>query len=148
MNPELIPMTDLLPQRPPMVMLDRIIHFDGTFTRGILLIREDNVFAREGKFMESGMLEAMAQTAAARTSLAQRALPGAGTRPPQIGVIGSIQNFRLNFLPDCGSSIETEIELVHEVMNASMIKGRVLSEGKQACSAELKIFLTETNPRS
>lgn len=148
MNPEFIPMSDLLPQRPPMVMLDRIMHFDGRHIRGKLLIREENVFVSQGKLLESGMLEAIAQTAAARTSLAQRSRPGSEALPPQVGVIGSIQNFRLNFLPDCGSVIETEIELLHEVMNASMIRGRVLSEGKEACSAEMKIFLTESGPLS
>jgi 3-hydroxymyristoyl/3-hydroxydecanoyl-(acyl carrier protein) dehydratase len=148
MNPANVSILDLLPQRPPMVMLDRLSFCEGVVARGELSIREENVFTCGGSFTESGMLEALAQTAAARTSLVQRSQAGAQGRPPQVGVIGSIKDFRLNFLPKTGDTIETEIELLHEFLNASVIRGRVLAGGAEACSAELKIFLTVSNPSS
>jgi 3-hydroxymyristoyl/3-hydroxydecanoyl-(acyl carrier protein) dehydratase len=129
-------------------MLDRLVHCEGMVAGGELLIREGNVFSRGASFTESGMLEALAQTAAARTSLVQRSQAGAENRPPQVGVKGSIKDFRLHFQPKTGETIETEIELLHEFLNASVIRGRVLVAGAEACSAELKIFLTEDHQAS
>lgn len=126
-----------------MVMIDSLDHCEGSMARGRLLVREDNVFFRDGALSESGMIEALAQTAAARTS--RMAGPGreGEERKAPVGVIGSISNFRLGFLPAAGQMIETEIEVVYEFMNASVVRGRVTVNGEEACTAEMKIFLTE-----
>jgi predicted hotdog family 3-hydroxylacyl-ACP dehydratase len=148
MNTGNVTILDLLPQRPPMVMLDRLIFCEGQVARGTLLVTADNVFTRDGVLTESGLIEAMAQTAAARTSLLQHSRAGEEKKAAAVGVIGSIKDFRLAFLPKTGQVIQTEIELLHEFMNASVIKGRVTVDGAEACSTEMKIFLTGDNPPS
>jgi predicted hotdog family 3-hydroxylacyl-ACP dehydratase len=148
MNPGEISILDLLPQRPPMVMLDRLTFCEGQVARGTLLVTGENVFTRDGVLTESGMLEAMAQTAAARTSLVRHSEGGDEKNSAPVGVIGSIKDFRLAFLPKTGQVIQTEIEVLHEFMNASVVRGRVTVDGVEACGTEMKIFLTEDNPPS
>ena len=131
-----------------MVMLDRLTFCEGQVARGMLLVTGGNVFTRDGVLSESGMIEAMAQTAAARTSMLQHSKGGDEKKSRPIGVIGSIKDFRLAFLPKTGQVILTEIEVLHEFMNASVVSGRVTVDGIEACGTEMKIFLTEDNPPS
>jgi 3-hydroxymyristoyl/3-hydroxydecanoyl-(acyl carrier protein) dehydratase len=137
---------DLIPQRPPMVMINQLISCEGPVATGRLKLLEGNVFIEEGKITESGMIEAMAQTAAARTGLLLRSKSDENSTNIPVGVIGSIRDFQLFFFPAVGQEMKMKIEVMHEFLNASVIKGTVEVNGKLACTAELKIFLTEDNP--
>jgi 3-hydroxymyristoyl/3-hydroxydecanoyl-(acyl carrier protein) dehydratase len=44
---------DLLPHRPPFVMVDRLTEFEGYYAATTTLIREDNIFCRDGLFCEA-----------------------------------------------------------------------------------------------
>jgi 3-hydroxymyristoyl/3-hydroxydecanoyl-(acyl carrier protein) dehydratase len=133
---------ELIPQRPPMLMLDQLISCEGPKAKGSLLVKEENVFLMNGQLTESGMIEAIAQTAAARTGwLMKNPGPVEDVRIP-VGVIGSIKDFRLHYLPMVNEEINTQIEVVHEFMNASIVKGSVSVQDRLACEVELKIFLT------
>ena len=61
-----ITLYELLPQRPPFVMIDRLISSDATFTVTQLQVRADNLFFAEGRLTASGLVENIAQTCAAR----------------------------------------------------------------------------------
>jgi predicted hotdog family 3-hydroxylacyl-ACP dehydratase len=134
---------DLLPQRAPMVMIDRLVSCEKQAAVGTLKIRDDNVFLHDGKLIESGMIEAMAQTAAARTGWSIYSKPGNEEKNIPVGVIGSIKDFHLYFYPEIDQKIEMKIEVKHEFMNASVIQGSVNVQNKLACEVEMKIFLTE-----
>ena len=56
----------LIPQKPPFIMIDRLVHFDEVFTRTEFKIVPDNIFVEGGKLLESGLVENIAQTCAAR----------------------------------------------------------------------------------
>ena len=56
----------LIPQRPPFVMIDKLLSFSETTTTTGLSIRADNIFVENGLFKEPGLVENIAQTAAAR----------------------------------------------------------------------------------
>ena len=51
----------LLPQRPPMVMVDRLLHCDPVLTETELTIHEDNIMVEDGRMGETGLLENVAQ---------------------------------------------------------------------------------------
>lgn len=138
---------DLIPQRPPMVMIDRLVSCEGPVAVARLKVREDNVFLKDGRLTESGMLEALAQTAAARTGWLMHSRAGQEKAEVPVGVIGSIKGFHLFFLPETGDEVETKVEVVHEFMNASVIKGSAMVRDKIACDVEMKIFLTEKDSR-
>jgi predicted hotdog family 3-hydroxylacyl-ACP dehydratase len=134
---------DLLPQRPPMVMVEGLLCCDEKTTMTSLTIREDNIFLKKGHLSPSGMLESMAQTAAARTGWMVKNKSGSENKKVPVGVIGSIKNFKLYFQPATGMVLTTTIEVQFEIMQATLVKARVEAEGKLAAEAELQIFLTE-----
>ena len=62
-----VAITELIPQRPPMVMVDRFEGIDAEDqSHTSLTVREDNLFVEEGALTECGLIEHMAQSAAAR----------------------------------------------------------------------------------
>ena len=54
-----------IPQKPPMVMVDRLVSIEGKTTITAFRISPDNIFVEKGLFREPGLIENMAQTAAA-----------------------------------------------------------------------------------
>lgn len=135
---------ELIPQRPPMVMVDELVMCENNRTVTRLKIREDNVLAGLDGFTFAGMMEAMAQTAAVRTGWILKKQPGGRNKKAPVGVIGSIKNFRLYFQPIAGSVITTSVTVQHEIMQATVALAKVEAEGRLAAEAELQIFLTET----
>ena len=136
-------MLDLIPQRPPMVMVDCLLSCDEKQVVSELTIREDNLFLNDKGFTSAGMMEAMAQTAAARTGFLMKNKPGGANKRVPNGVIGSIKNFRLFFQPLIGSVAIITVNIEHEVLQAMVVKGKVEANGKLAAECDMQIFLTE-----
>ncbi len=126
-----------IPQKPPMVMVDRLISAEDKEVVTSFLIREDNVFCSDGIFTEAGLIENMAQTAAAGIG----AKPATGNEKPPLGFIGGIRRLKINALPEAGQEITTHIQVEYEVANASIVKGRVFLNESVLAECELKIFL-------
>lgn len=139
-------MLELIPQRYPMVMVDCLVSCGEKQVVSQLTIRQDNLFLNKIGFTSAGMMEAMAQTAAARTGYLIKNQPGGTNKKAPIGVIGSIKNFVLYFQPLLGSVIETTVSIEHEVLQATVVKGKVEVDGKLAAESDLQIFLTEDQP--
>ena len=55
----------LIPQKPPFVMIDKLINFSETTTSTSFCIKADNIFVAHDYFKEPGLVENIAQTAAA-----------------------------------------------------------------------------------
>jgi predicted hotdog family 3-hydroxylacyl-ACP dehydratase len=135
--------TGYIPQRPPMVMIGKLLASVDKTTRTSLVIRTENLFVENGFFREPGLIENMAQTAAA----------GAGYRAsiqghtPSPGFIGGIRELVIRELPRAGDEIMTETEVEHEIFNATVVKARVFLAGRVIASCEMKIFLMDQNNR-
>ena len=56
----------LIPQRPPMVMIDRFYGIEEDTSWSGLTVTPDNLFCRDGVLQETGIIEHIAQSAAAR----------------------------------------------------------------------------------
>lgn len=128
-----------IPQKPPMVMVDRLIEVDGKTTVTAFLIRGDNVFCENGKFREPGLIENMAQTAAAGVG----SKPGHDGNAP-LGFIGGIRGLKINQFPNVGDEINTRVTILHEVFDATIVQGEVFIDNVQIASCELKIFLIKS----
>ena len=126
-----------IPQKPPMVMVDRLVRADEVIVESTFLIRDDNVFCDQGIFTEAGLVENMAQTAAA--GVGSRSYES-GKEPP-VGFIGGIRNLKIELYPEAGQVITTRIMVEHEVFNASVVRGEVLLDDRVIASCQLKIFL-------
>ncbi|HEY8379352.1 MAG TPA: hypothetical protein VIK91_22815 [Nannocystis sp.] len=85
------PVAELVPQRPPMLLLDEVVAAEGDTITCTALVRRDNPLAREGQLPAAAVLEYMAQTIAALAGLRARA---AGL-PPAIGLVAACRDFDL-----------------------------------------------------
>ena len=128
--------TDFIPQRPPMVMIGKLVSVEGKITTTSLLIRNDNIFCQEGIFREPGLIENMAQTAAAGAGYCA-ALEG---KAATSGFIGGIRNLQIVRMPEVGDEIITRVTVEHEVFNAAVVTGKVFLKSEMVASCELKIF--------
>jgi len=128
-----------IPQAAPFVMIDEVTKADDTISQTSFTIREGHLFVNNGQFTEPGLVENMAQTAAAGTGMkAQQS-----GQPAPVGYIGALKNLIIHELPQTGDTIITEINFIHQVINAHIVQGRILKDGREIASCELKIFLQQ-----
>ena len=129
---------ELIPQREPFIMVDKLIGFEEKKFTSTLLIYPDNYFSRNNSFQEEGIIENIAQTAAAGAGYAFRVKE----EDIKLGYIGAIKNVNIHSLPNVGSTITTTIELVGRVMNVDIVEGKVFDEKNNLiASSEMKIFI-------
>lgn len=134
-----IPLNELLPQRPPFVMIDRLVSCDDVYAVTELTIREDIIFVEDERLTSSGLIENIAQTCAARIGYLN--LKAGGT--VKIGVIGAISNLDIIRTPKVGEKLETTIELISEVFQMTLVEAVIRSNGEEIVRANMKIALTD-----
>jgi predicted hotdog family 3-hydroxylacyl-ACP dehydratase len=128
----------LIPQRPPMVMIDALVSAGEERAESTLVISNKNIFIKNGILREPGLVENIAQTAAARIGYICRQ----EKKPVPIGFIGAVQKLVIHKLPGAGKQIKTIIEIKNQVMNVTIITGTIWFEGDIIAQCEMKIFLT------
>lgn len=131
--------TAYIPQRNPFVMIDTILQADDKISKTEFSIRDGHLFVVNGCFTEPGLVENMAQTAAAGTGYK---LQQEG-KPTPVGYIGALKNLNIFSLPHTGDVITTEISFMMQVMNVHIVQGRIYNGGKEIANCELKIFLQQ-----
>lgn len=126
----------LIPQRPPMVEVDDFYGLENQRARCGLTVREDNLLLDGEHLSASGVLEHMAQSAAARAGY----LAVSGGERVKLGFIGSVNNVSFVRLPRIGEYITTTVEVLETVTSIALIavESRVGSEPVAAC--RMKIF--------
>lgn len=126
-----------IPQRPPFVFVDEIILCDKIYTKTKFLIKDDCIFLDNGKLLELGLLENIAQTCAARMGFLRDG------EEVKIGMIGSVDNFVFYFSPSINDTITTEIEVSAEVLNVVVISAKTYCKKNLLASCEMKVVLTD-----
>ena len=126
-----------IPQKPPMVMVDRIVDVKDKTTVTSFLIRDDNVFLSDGILREPGLIENIAQSAAAGIA----AVPGGEGEKPRLGFIGAIKELKIYKLPKAGDEIITSVTVTHEILNATVVEGKIHLLDQLIAECELRIFL-------
>lgn len=127
----------LIPQREPMVLVSGLHSVEENAVSTFLRIEEENIFVRDGKLQESGIIENIAQSAAVMNGY--RSL--AGGEPVQNGYIGAIKNLEITMLPECGALIVTRVIETYKVMDASIIEAEVRSDDLLVARCEMKVFM-------
>jgi predicted hotdog family 3-hydroxylacyl-ACP dehydratase len=129
---------DLIPQKPPFVLVDKLLYADESTSRCSFEIPEKNMFIKSGVFSTSGMVESMAQTAAAGTGylfmMKNKIVP--------VGYIGAVQKLEVIDWPPANAEITMEINLLTNILQVSLVSCRVKYMGKIMASCEMKIFIT------
>ena len=122
-----------------MVMIDNIISCYDRDVVTSFFIDEKNIFCKNGFFAEPGLVENIAQSAAAKIGF----LTKPGEKEILLGYICSIKDLVINFLPPVNSIITTEIIVENELMGFTIISGKVMSGDNLACKCEMRIFAQE-----
>ncbi len=130
-----------IPQRAPFVMVDCLYDCEEKYVRTGFQPKAENIFSQNGFFTEPGLIENMAQTAAAGTGYFFKQQ----NKPIPVGFIGAIKDFQLVKLPQVNELLITEISVVAEVMNASVIKAIISCNGNEVAFCEMKIFLLDVS---
>lgn len=135
-----IDVLDLLPQRPPIVMIDRLASCQSASSRSELAVRADNIFCdSEGRFTAFGMMENIAQTCAAHIGYCSL-LTG---QPIRLGFIGAMRHARVHRLPRVGERLTTQIDVLEEVFGMMLVAATVSVDGQAVCECEMKIALSD-----
>lgn len=107
----------LLPQKFPFVMVDKMFSYTETEIVSGLKIQEDNIFFHNGILVESGLIEHMAQSVALHTGyeffLKQEIAP--------TGYIGSIKNIEIKELPKLHDEIKTTVTILQRFGGITLV---------------------------
>lgn len=129
----------LIPQRRPFVMIDRLLSFDKIESSTDFVIREDNIFCKDGLFLETGIMENIAQTCAARIGN----ININNNESVKIGVIGSIKDLVITKLPKVGATLITKVKVLSEVFAITLVEAEVYDNDELIAKCEMKISLTD-----
>lgn len=131
--------TNYIPQKPPIVMIDEVISCSEKEIVSRLEVTENNMFVLDGKLTESGLVENIAQTAAAKVGYEchQRNIP------VPVGFIGGVSKVHVVDLPPIGAQIETTVVIKNDVMNVTIISGHSKVGDQDLISCEMKILIQQ-----
>jgi len=130
---------ELIPQREPIVMVDEFLGMGEAVSKTRFTVREDNLFVDNGQLSECGLIEHIAQSAAARIGYIFKSK----NEPVPIGYIGSVNDFIFSRAVKPGETIETTVKVLQEVLNITLIEARCYINDKEVASSKMKIFIKE-----
>ncbi len=135
-----IDIQDIIPQRPPFLMVDHLLSYDETASEATLLIRPDNLFVA-GTLQTAGLVEHIAQTCAARIGYYNKYILH---REVVIGYIGAIRHFDVKRLPMVGEELRTRIDVLSSAFGMTLVNATVRTiQGELLAEGEMKIALSE-----
>lgn len=126
----------VIPQGRPFVMIDKLVTCDDIKTVTTLLITMENVLVCDGQLSEAGIIENIAQTAAAGAGYMAKSNGVQIT----IGYIGAIKNLEIIALPNVGDIINTEVAITSKIFDVTVVSGMVECKGLVLAKCEMKIF--------
>ena len=141
MNLRDIPILELLPQRPPFVMVDHLIAFDRINTVTEFTVRPDCIFVENGELVPDGIVENVAQTCAARMGY----INYIDKEHVKLGFIGAVRRMNFARKPKVGETLTTSIIVREEVFRMTMVDAEVRVGDEVISTAEMKIALSETD---
>lgn len=130
---------NLLPQKFPFVMVDKMFSYTETSIVSGLTISAANIFFADGHFSESGLVEHMAQSVALHTGyqfyLKQESAP--------TGYIGSIKTIDISELPKLGEEIRTTVTILQEFAGITLVDIVTTLGGNEIAVGQMKTVLAK-----
>ena len=127
----------LIPQRAPIVMVDSLLYFEESKVISGLTVSEDNMFVQNGFLTEPGLIEHIAQTVALYTGYHFYI----NNIPAPEGYIGAIKSVTIEKLPKVNMQIETEVEILQEIMGVTLVQGTTTLNDEVIVTAQMKTVL-------
>jgi len=129
----------LLPQKFPFVMVDKLFYYtENTIISGFKILPE-NIFVQDRKFVESGLIEHMAQSVALHTGynffLKNEEAP--------TGYIGSMKDLEIISLPKVNDEIITEVKIIQEFMGITLVEISVKLNDSEIAKGQMKTVLAK-----
>ena len=128
---------DILPQRPPFILIDGLTHYDETATSTRFLVCPDHLFVSDGCLLPTGLIENMAQTCAARLGY-YNLISGL---PVKVGFIGAVNNLHILRTPRVEERLDTTIRVKEEVFGMTLVDAEVRVDEEVIATAEMKIAI-------
>ncbi|HKC68734.1 MAG TPA: 3-hydroxyacyl-ACP dehydratase [Bacteroidia bacterium] len=132
--------TEYIPQKPPIVMINTIVSCDDVSVTTQFEVQADNIFVRDNFLQEPGVIENMAQTAAAKAGYEAKKL----NAEPFLGFIGAIKDLKIHTLPKVGDTIKTTVTVKMDVMGITLIGATSVCGDIQIAECEMKIVIQKT----
>jgi len=130
---------NLIPQKAPFVMVDELLNYTEESLKSRFTVVTNNLFVQNNYFVESGIIEHMAQSVALHTGyqffLMKKKAP--------TGYIGSIKNIEINRFPKIGEILETSISIIQEFMGITLVEIEVKIEDELIAKGQMKTVLAK-----
>jgi len=120
-----------------MLLVDSLVSSDKTTTTCRFLIKTDNIFVSQGRLSAPGLIENIAQTAAAGFGYNRKK---DGLDVPT-GFLGGIRNLKIHELPGVQSELETTTTVENEVFGMKVVKGEIRVNGKCITECQMKFMI-------
>lgn len=131
---------DLIPQRPPFVLVDSIYeHNEREILSGFTVPEGHILVNHKNELLESGVIEHFAQSIA----LHQGYNFFLRNEPAPVGYIGSIKNIEIFELPKVGEELRTRIKVLQQIMGVTMVSGEVFLNGKLIARGEMRTIVAK-----
>ena len=123
-------------------MIDELLEATDTAATSAFKILPENILVDAGQFTEPGLIENIAQTAAAMVGyqcMIQQV-------PVPVGFIAAVKDLKVLALPPVETVIQTQIQVTNTVMDVTIVQGKVEQSGKLLCSCEMRILVQKSVP--
>jgi len=120
-------------------MVDKVLDYHETGFTTSFYITENNIFQENGLFKEPGLVENIAQTAAARAGYVSRR----ESKPVQVGYIGAVNALQVHKLPRTGNELITEITIENQIFDVTLISGKITCNNETIAQCKMKIFINQ-----
>lgn len=130
---------EILPQRPPFILIDHLLKVDDEITVTDFTVPEVGVFTSpDGKLLEAGIVENIAQTCAARIGYMNL------HNGVHVGVIGAVRKLMFNLQPKVGDLLTTTIRIESEAFGITLASARVVNAGGETVAeGEMKVMIQD-----
>lgn len=121
-------------------MVDTLVAFSEEKIISSFTILDSNLLVKDNLFLESGLIENMAQTVALHTGYTYFLK---GETPPT-GYIGSIKKVDIRQLPRLHETITTKATILHEFMGVTMVRVTAFNaKNEEIASSEMKTVISK-----
>ena len=126
-----------IPQRDPFIAVHDILQATDEFAETQFKVLPESIFVTNGFFGEPGLLENIAQTAAAQMGYVCKK----NGLAVSLGYIASVKNLKVFSLPPIGAVLTTSIQVTNRVLSVILLDGIVRLQGNIVCQCEMRIFV-------
>jgi len=120
-----------------MVMIDGVLEATPLTITTTLTVLPDNILVQDGCLTEAGLIENIAQTAAAMNGCEAQKRGEA----PKLGFIGEVKNFVCHRLPHVGETIRTSLTTLADMAGVTLVEAITTCNECPVAQAQLKIFI-------